>query len=840
MDSRYATLPKADESKLSSTEIYETDKKPAKRSRLSWLWTLITQFLGFLWVAPIILLLYFNFAGYIIGPSASCPASGCKADPLATGNSNWALKLDHNDHNTLGALQIVAKVLELWFLFVAISLVYNLAMILASREGGLPLGLLSSPVEFADPRSLLEIFRAASPSPGQRALRERAILQVGLYLFVSFLAILCVLVNLMGPAVAVLVLPTLQWIDLPKHADFSFDSSNAQQLRNGDIQISWYCFDSNVTAREYSCTTIPYASNLDSWDDSVVASDSQWTSEYSISQSSGISPEGDVFFTFNSTVNRYDVSWAPSRQALREISSDLDFFEAASKNLSLNPSYHAYNSSLNTLLKRKGPIMGANYNNYWPENVTRITVGEDKEVNCYANYSSWIAGNGNYTKCLRKGTGWNPLNKEANFEVVLSQPDDYERVSMNVFFSDTAAFFNDTLNPGLIPPACFVNGTIANPKGCDWDHIFSANQPENSSIIANNILSVELTMPFMYPGQTAVFEFFTFANFSTYTLDTSPQTNPLYLVQVDSVPDPQKDGLRTVPVDPDWFLAAWSVDQGGLVANRSAALSLIRILETEFGSYSFDNATLEDTSGNETSSTTNSDRAFRTSSADSAFTSAADSSSAAKATGRKSSETGTAQLQNVRRQAVSTTPPSSASGAASSSAGWPPKSTSLTPESDEQTGDIDEFYLWDPDDDVDRQNLDLANFVFYSHLQALSMVTYNKQNLTQVNTDTKDPQKPTLWNYAQVHVWGYGTSSRTSKLGLVVTIMGCVCVIAATVLGVVSKRRQRSLTELLVAAIEHKHQGELNHAQGDEGHKARTRFRIHESDHDERVRFKPL
>ena len=58
----------------------------------------------------------------------------------------------------LGGLQFVAKVLELWFGSVAVNLIYNVTMWLASRDEGLPIELLSASVEFADPRSLRDTF----------------------------------------------------------------------------------------------------------------------------------------------------------------------------------------------------------------------------------------------------------------------------------------------------------------------------------------------------------------------------------------------------------------------------------------------------------------------------------------------------------------------------------------------------------------------------------------------------------------------------------------------------------------------------------------------------------
>ena len=59
-------------------------------------------------------------------------------------------------------------------------------------------------------------------------------------------------------------------------------------------------------------------------------------------------------------------------------------------------------------------------------------------------------------------------------------------------------------------------------------------------------------------------------------------------------------------------------------------------------------------------------------------------------------------------------------------------------------------------------------------------------------------------------------------------------------MGLFVRRRQRSLTELIVAAIEHKHQGELDHANGDDALAARFRYRIKEDEMDGRVRFQPL
>lgn len=63
--------------------------------------------------------------------------------------------MEAEDHNLLGALQLVAKTLEVWFMFVAGSLVYDLAMLLARNSDGLPLRYYTPFVEFGDLRSII-------------------------------------------------------------------------------------------------------------------------------------------------------------------------------------------------------------------------------------------------------------------------------------------------------------------------------------------------------------------------------------------------------------------------------------------------------------------------------------------------------------------------------------------------------------------------------------------------------------------------------------------------------------------------------------------------------------
>ena len=821
-------------------------------------------FVGLLWLAPIIVLLYFNFTNYIIGPSASCPSGGCKADPFAASDSRWAQGLDYNDHNTLGGLQLVAKVLELWFLFVAIRVVYNITMVLASNGDGLPISLLSAPWEFADSRSLWESFRAISGNSTNAAAKSRKA-----YFFGAFLISMCLLVNLMGPAVAVLVLPALRWVDLPKQAQHSFNTSGIDRIMvalDWRLQLFPNCTGKDIMDRHYSCTSLPYASSLDSWVDSVTAVGHQEVSSVSESQPLGISPEGEVFFTFNASaaflLNLFDVAWVPNRQALREVSTDVDTFYLASQDLDADPRYGAYNRSLNTVLKRRGPIFGASGHSYILEDITSIIIGHEQEIRCYDHYRVLNYGPSygpaiTYTKCLRVGTAWNSLNKQARFSAWPSQNNSLDRVEVSTFFSDQAAYFNETFNSDLIPSSCFVNGTVRASENCTFDRVFTSQAPDLLPLLSSDILYVQLSMPQKFPNRTVVFELLTFANFSTYTLDTSPQTNPMYLVQVDDIPKSETSSLQSISVDPDWLLAAWSVDNNGLVANRSASLSLVRGLEALLGPSSHGNATSED-NDEEGPSLSVSDSPLSSLpnptsiTPISTFTAEVPFAENINGTGSVPSASSTFGMMpatvslsdsafDIRAKREEASPTSLTTTTNDDEDddgdGWSTP-TALSPTYDEDNLRIDSYSVITSDDDTKLiESNELKTLVFFSYLQGLSMVPYSKLNLTSNSDKEGDSMHPPIWYWAKVHVWGYGLDSRTSKLGIVVTMLGAVCVIISTVIGMIWRREKRSLTDLIIAALEHRQEGEPVLAAGEEQLTARTRYKLIDDGEDKHIRF---
>lgn len=122
----------------------------------------------------------------------------------------------------------------------------------------------------------------------------------------------------------------------------------------------------------------------------------------------------------------------------------------------------------------------------------------------------------------------------------------------------------------------------------------------------------------------------------------------------------------------------------------------------------------------------------------------------------------------------------------------------------------------------------MSAILFLPIMQTLSVVEYN-------TTISSDPAKagsntnPWLYRTANMYVWAFGMGSRTSYLGVVVAIAGVLVVLVQFVLGLVDRRRYRSVTQLLVAALEHSPQGEFDGQEHNEKEMARVRFHIQDA-----------
>ncbi|USW54936.1 hypothetical protein Slin15195_G082550 [Septoria linicola] len=124
--------------------------------------------------------------------------------------------------------------------------------------------------------------------------------------------------------------------------------------------------------------------------------------------------------------------------------------------------------------------------------------------------------------------------------------------------------------------------------------------------------------------------------------------------------------------------------------------------------------------------------------------------------------------------------------------------------------------LWDQDNYQSTKPLPrmvnryyLNAYAFMPVIQMLSLIDYNT---TGVTSDTKPSRgHPVLHRDARMYVWAYGLQSRTSYVGAIVTGIGCLVVIAEVFIGLfIDRRRFRSPTQLLVAALEHQYANEFD------------------------------
>ncbi|KAI9763244.1 MAG: hypothetical protein M1840_000819 [Geoglossum simile] len=667
----------------------------------AWLRRIFFQALGVAWLVPAITLLVLNFKHFIVGASIGCHGERCSLNLAQPDYFAKTQRLDRLDHNALGTLQIASKVMEVWFVMVAASVVYDLAILLA-RHGGLPAGLFTAEAEFGDIRFLFNPELWTSPMPIQKTgTKKERTGTARLYGFSILVAILCVVVNLMGPATAVLILPTLQWIDRPAQPGPTFDRLAADAAPSSE-NIAFGCNASTLAQRDYSCTANLYAPTLDSWLASQAASEKQ----HSENQPSGVIPsisqEGSVSFTFNGTRNASvegTVFWAPNRQTLRELSDD--YLKT------LQPDGDsALNNTLGALLHRPGPTIGLQIF-CSTGNVSTITLADDKQIRCYTvdSPASSLAG---YSECIRVGQGWSQANTHSQFSIGDSAST-VGNASVNIYSTDRRNLFNSTV------PLCSTILPTSQGQAdgqCDWDKIFSSNLSRHPQLPTQGVMTLEFSTPDTpnnsssdpNPNRRAFCGLAAQSKFSLYAMDMSPNTNYLNIVQQT---DLNGFSNHTVTVHPDWILAGWSVRENGTVeGTRGAAEEMISSLKAAL---------------------TNS------------------------------------SLPNLNH--------------------------------------------------FTRTNLWVA-------LQSMSMVNYASSP-----SSAPDATHPALRSYATIHVWAYGLESRTSLMGVTVVILGCLCVLLRTTVGLATRTKRRSGVELLLAALEHQDAGST-FAGVKDSHRHKLRFVI--------------
>lgn len=549
----------------------------ARRGRRSWTWAIVSQLIGVLWLVPMTTLLVFNFKNYVIGASVWCPRGRCSSDFLTRRIGEALAKanqLDREDHDVIGALQFVSKALEVWFMFISTSLIYDVAMLFAKKGGGLPVGFLLTHLEFSDIRYLLSPLLWTSPIPHPSGTRKREI-TAKLYLFVLLAASLTVLTNLMGPATAVLVIPTLQWIETTRRPQVIFNGTDAVF---GPAMEDTFpgCTSDDFDRFQLSCSFASYGSSMDAYAMYIGSITEQttmvgWTGKALPT----LSQESAVQYALNNS-DGGGLTWVPNRQVLRDLSEDVLSLQWGVLNEedvlgSNDPDAWRYNNSLQTILHRQGLSFGFESSCYLG-NKTTIKVDtnnrtDDREVICYSGWSpqdskdhtmvNWD-DEGTYSKCIMSGYDWpDTLNDHTSF--YLGDADSKNgRPSVAYYLSTNSTYYQSRVVP------CLAEGSKTK---CDWEDIWTRTlSSEFQNLTRNSLITEYKAAHPATPNARRWCDSHVYLSYPTYTYDTNRISNPLNLAQMNNLSSVESVG-ESEALNLMWLLAAWSVDEGGTVGN---------------------------------------------------------------------------------------------------------------------------------------------------------------------------------------------------------------------------------------------------------------------------------
>jgi len=565
-----------------SDTINETPDTPAaaaKKPRFGWV--LLFQVLSLIWIAPIVALLVLNFRGHIIGAGLRCGVSRCEVSLL---NYDAARQRGSDDHNILGALQLVAKALEIWFGAIVGSMVYDLTMYLASTEHGLPIFYLGTHLDLSLKLLLQKPFWTSANPPSATDQGQRT---GGPYFFIVAVAVALIVSNLMGPATALLLLPTLGWRTVPVTQSEAFSHVYSAYPPAEASYTS--CSTPDFGAGNYSCNT-DSAATLDLF--------FQLTSGSTL-----LVQRPYITYTFNDTGGAGLSIYSPIYQSLGKVAEDYDEWRysllgdykyavyASSRHLTLS-NYNLMRNAQQTLRKRIAPAFSTQSACY--QNGTSVVrVADDMSVHCYnipnpddvytwenglvpegvvPQYPISNASAHHSTKCIRVGSRWPGTNNNSAFWIGNSS----DLMRVNVYSSDRAIYLNETTYPCL---------TAANISGCDWNALFSE---EPHSLLRNSTVNPQITEYSMSGFQPAYCLTSTFLRFPTYVLDTEQATNPYHVASLQDADGELPFITDPIIVHPDWTLFGWGVDRNGTVSPLRASSTVLVTLYRNLFPISFD------------------------------------------------------------------------------------------------------------------------------------------------------------------------------------------------------------------------------------------------------------
>lgn len=568
---------------------------PRMKPRKFSLHRLLLPAVSLLWLVPITTLLALNYTNYVIGASAWCPLGRCSADPLMDDAVEKAKQLNQADHNTLGVLLLIAKFLEAWFTLIATSIVFDVAMTFATKGNGLPVGYFLAHLQIGDIRSLFNPLWWTSSIPissTNQPKQPRRIKRFKLFALAVLVVVFTVLTNLMGPATAVLILPTLQWIDTPHLPEQKFGETGAARppRLSGPLNIPSgpvdppFCDENDFSAHDYSCTMYFCGPALQGWAASAFA----MTTESSLVTDAMVvgvtSQEKSLNIVLNGSSPADSLLWVPNRQAVADLSDDLEQLSDLSQQIeSESMGIKRFNNSLQTMLIRQGPAIGMQ-TACFAGNISNIEIAKDKHAICYSGWTSGFLGFLNddpvstYHKCFPWGQDWDTPNRRSRFSIEAESVKNTTNftavtVAISNYFIEKAIYWNDTEDFGSGLLDCRHRDPSL--KSCDWEQIFTTPMPEPFRNTSTNVGLMEYDFSLKLTNDSRVWcDILAYLGFASYSLDTSPVSNPHYQVTMQQItfanPDP-----TPLEIDPNWLLAAWSADQDKAVSGKTLHARLV-------------------------------------------------------------------------------------------------------------------------------------------------------------------------------------------------------------------------------------------------------------------------
>lgn len=514
----------------------ELDLAHHERAGTAWVRVLLLA-ASLAWLAPVLALLVLNGCSHTVGPSFGCVFQPCVDNYTAISYRSERPELDRLklvDRNVMGAMQLVSKALEIWFIFIACSLVYSLSTRIAAA-GGLPLQFLFLYDKAADPTAFFSKSLWAAPASTATSKRSKAVL----YLFLALVFCLCILCNLIGPATAILLLPTYGRAEIANLRPRQFVKFNLDQ-----------------PAPRLLASRLDNRQGLERTITNIFARQTMYLYWKSLPVS--------LPFSTNQL-------WLPSLQTLVDLYKDRDYYRQQVTRPDLDPDYvyhdasnpaltPAYANALNVAFDRRGPSIGLRSSCHSADIsvLFETRLAPDRRVRCWLSKASNL---GEYLLdpiCVQLGEGWSGMRNQQSQFYVNGTGDDASAPAtlISVYAANSSVRLNKTNTP------CILRPNASSP--CDWDALFATPPDAEHTHDSASQLITEYTQL----NQSFWCEAYGYAGFGNYSTMPSAfsEDSASFALDASTPPDPEP-----MYVDPSWLLNAWSVGSGDTVPSNDTA-----------------------------------------------------------------------------------------------------------------------------------------------------------------------------------------------------------------------------------------------------------------------------